>query len=92
LIRNASFTDYLLPTALDMPAIESVLLEEAEPDAPYGAKGVGEPPVIASPAAIVAAMRDATGRRLGRLPARPDELAGLAETEPERWIEPGSAP
>jgi xanthine dehydrogenase D subunit len=92
LIRNASFTDYLLPTALDMPAIESVLLEEAEPDAPYGAKGVGEPPLIASPAAIVAAMRVATGRRLGRLPVRPDELAGLAETEPESWIEPGSPP
>jgi CO/xanthine dehydrogenase Mo-binding subunit len=92
LIRNASFTDYLLPTALDMPAIESVLLEDAEPGAPYGAKGVGEPPLIASPAAIVAAMRRATGRRLGRLPVRPDELAGLAETEPERWIEPGSAP
>jgi xanthine dehydrogenase D subunit len=92
LIRNASFTDYLLPTALDMPAIESVLLEDAEPGAPYGAKGVGEPPLIASPPAIVAAMRQATGRRLGRLPVRPDELAGLAETEPERWIEPGSAP
>jgi CO/xanthine dehydrogenase Mo-binding subunit len=92
LIRNASFTDYLLPTALDMPSVTSVLVEEAEPDAPYGAKGVGEPPVIASPAAIAAAMRDASGHRLGRIPVLPDELAGIAETAPERWIEPGAAP
>ena len=63
-IRNASFTDYLLPTALDMPDIVSVLVEEAEPDAPYGAKGVGEPPLISSPAAICAAMREASGREL----------------------------
>ncbi|MBJ7600160.1 MAG: xanthine dehydrogenase subunit D [Candidatus Nephthysia bennettiae] len=92
LILNASFTDYLLPTSLDMPAVESTLVEEAEPEAPYGAKGVGEPPLIASPVAIAAAMRQATGRRLRRLPVRPDELAGLSETRPQRWIEPGTAP
>jgi CO/xanthine dehydrogenase Mo-binding subunit len=92
LIRNASFTDYLLPTTLDMPAVDSVLVEEAEPEAPYGVKGVGEPPLIASPVAIAAAMRQATGRRLRRVPVRPDEMAGLAETRPARWIEPGAAP
>jgi xanthine dehydrogenase D subunit len=92
LIRNASFTDYLLPTTLDMPAVDSVLVEEAEPEAPYGVKGVGEPPLIASPVAIAAAMRQATGRRLRRVPVRPDEMAGLAETRPARWIEPGTAP
>ena len=41
-ITNASFTDYLLPTTLDMPPVESVLIEDPEPDAPYGVKGVGE--------------------------------------------------
>jgi xanthine dehydrogenase D subunit len=92
LIRNASFTDYLLPTALDMPAVESVLVEEPEPEAPYGAKGVGEPPLIASPVAITGAMRQATGRPLRRIPVRPDELAGLGDTEPAHWIEPGRAP
>jgi CO/xanthine dehydrogenase Mo-binding subunit len=92
LIRNASFTDYLLPTTLDMPSIQSILVEEAERDAPYGAKGVGEPPLIASPVAIAAAMRKATGRRLRRIPVPPDELAGLTETRPERWIEPGTSP
>ena len=73
-ITNASFTDYLIPTALDMPPVESVLIEDPEPDAPYGVKGVGEPPTVVSTAAVVAAMRDATGRPLHRVPVRPDEI------------------
>jgi CO/xanthine dehydrogenase Mo-binding subunit len=76
-ITNASFTDYLIPTALDMPPVESVLIEDPEPHAPYGVKGVGEPPTVVSTAAIVAALRDATGRELTRAPVRVDELAGL---------------
>ena len=68
LITNASFTDYLIPTTLDMPPVESVLIEDPEPDAPYGVKGVGEPPTVVSTAAIVAALRDATGRELTRVP------------------------
>jgi CO/xanthine dehydrogenase Mo-binding subunit len=77
LITNASFTDYLIPTALDMPPVAAELVEEAEPDAPYGVKGVGEPPTVVSTAAIVAALRDATGRALVRAPVRPDEIVGL---------------
>jgi CO/xanthine dehydrogenase Mo-binding subunit len=78
LITNASFTDYLIPTTLDMPPVVSDLLEVPEPDAPYGAKGVGEPPTVVSTAAIVAALRDATGRDLTRVPVRPDEIVGLS--------------
>ncbi len=77
LITNASFTDYLIPTALDMPPVQSVLVEEAEPDAPYGVKGVGEPPTVVSTAAVVAALRDATGRELTRVPVKPDDIVGL---------------
>jgi CO/xanthine dehydrogenase Mo-binding subunit len=76
-ITNASFTDYLIPTALDMPPVSAELVEEPEPDAPYGAKGVGEPPTVVSTAAIVAALRDATGRELSRVPVRPDDIVGL---------------
>jgi CO/xanthine dehydrogenase Mo-binding subunit len=76
-IVNASFTDYLLPTALDMPHVESVLIEDPQPDAPYGVKGVGEPPTVVSTAAVVAAMRDATGKPLRRAPVRCDEIVGL---------------
>jgi CO/xanthine dehydrogenase Mo-binding subunit len=77
LITNASFTDYLIPTALDMPPVEAVLVEDPEPDAPYGAKGVGEPPTVVSTAAILSALRDATGRSLTRVPVRPDDIVGL---------------
>ena len=70
LVANASFTDYLLPTALDVPPIVSELVEEPEPDAPYGVKGVGEPPTVVSTAAVVAALRDATGRDLTRVPGQ----------------------
>jgi CO/xanthine dehydrogenase Mo-binding subunit len=77
LITNASFTDYLIPTTLDMPPVVSELIEEAEPDAPYGVKGVGEPPTVVSTAAVVAALRAATGRELTRVPVRPDDIVGL---------------
>jgi CO/xanthine dehydrogenase Mo-binding subunit len=77
LITNASFTDYLIPTALDMPPVETVLVEDPEPHAPYGVKGVGEPPTVVATAAILAALRDASGRELTRAPVRPDEIVGL---------------
>jgi CO/xanthine dehydrogenase Mo-binding subunit len=77
LITNASFTDYLIPTTLDMPPVEAVLLEDPEPDAPYGVKGVGEPPTVVSTAAILSALRDATGRELTRVPVRFDDIVGL---------------
>ena len=74
-IRNPSFTDYLIPTALDMPEVVAALVEEPEPGAPFGAKGVGEPPTISSSAAILAAIRDATGRPVTRAPVRPQDIA-----------------
>jgi CO/xanthine dehydrogenase Mo-binding subunit len=77
LITNASFTDYLIPTTLDMPPVVSELVEDPEPDLPYGAKGVGEPPTVVSTAAIVAALRDATGRELTRVPVKPDDIVGV---------------
>jgi CO/xanthine dehydrogenase Mo-binding subunit len=76
LVRNASFTDYLIPTALDMPEVViAALIEEPEPGAPFGAKGVGEPPTISSSAAVAAAIRDATGLALARIPIRPQDIA-----------------
>lgn len=77
-IQNASFTDYLLPTILDMPPVKMEILELADPDAPYGLKGVGEPPTIASTPAIVAALRDATGRELNRVPVKPEHIVGIS--------------
>jgi xanthine dehydrogenase D subunit len=74
-IRNPSFTDYLLPTFLDMPDVVASLVEEPDPQAPLGAKGVGEPPTISSTPAIVAAIRAAVGRDLPRVPVRPQDIA-----------------
>ncbi|HEY9288590.1 MAG TPA: molybdopterin cofactor-binding domain-containing protein, partial [Candidatus Dormibacteraeota bacterium] len=76
-VKNASFTDYLIPTILDMPPVVSELVEEPEPGLPYGAKGVGEPSTVVVPAAVVAALRHATGRELPRAPVKPDDLVGL---------------
>ncbi len=78
-VRNPSFTDYLIPTILDMPPVRAEVLELPQPEAPYGLNGVGEPPTIASTPAIVAALRAATGRPLTRVPVRPEELVGLTE-------------
>jgi CO/xanthine dehydrogenase Mo-binding subunit len=77
LVRNASFTDYLIPTVLDMPPVELDVLELGDPDSPYGLRGIGEPPTISSTPAIVAALRAATGRPLARVPVRPDDIVGL---------------
>ena len=73
-IRNPSFTDYLLPTILDMPPVKMDILELGDPNSPYGLKGVGEPPTISSGPAIVAAIRAATGREIDRVPVRPHDL------------------
>ena len=77
LVRNASFTDYLIPTVLDMPPVELDILELGDPDSPYGLRGIGEPPTISSTPAVVAALRAATGRPLPRVPVRPDDMVGL---------------
>jgi CO/xanthine dehydrogenase Mo-binding subunit len=73
-ILNASFTDYLLPTTLDMPRVVMDVLEHADPVAPYGLKGVGEPPNITTPPAVVAAVRAASGVALARMPVRPEHI------------------
>ncbi len=80
-VLNASFTDYLLPTILDMPPMRIEVLEHADPEAPYGLKGVGEPPNISTPPAIAAALRDASGRALSRIPVRPEHLVGIDPEE-----------
>ena len=76
LIRNPSFTDYLIPTILDMPPMRIDVLEYPDPHAPYGVRGVGEAPTISSGPAVAAAIRAATGLELPRVPIRPEHLTG----------------
>ncbi len=75
-IRNPSFTDYLIPTILDVPPMRIDVLEYPDPHAPYGLRGVGEPPTISSGPAIVAAIRAATGLDLTRVPVKPEDITG----------------
>ena len=78
MIANPSFTDYLIPTILDVPPMRIDVLEYPDPHAPYGVRGVGEPPTISSGPAVLAAIRAATGRDLTRVPVRPEHIAGPA--------------
>ncbi|MGW7482362.1 molybdopterin cofactor-binding domain-containing protein [Nonomuraea muscovyensis] len=74
-VLNPSFTDYLIPTVLDMPPMTLKILENPDPAAPYGLRGAGEPPTLSSTPAIAAAVRAATGRELTRVPIRPEDIA-----------------
>ena len=75
-IRNPSFTDYLLPTILDMPPMQIAVLEHADPHAPYGLRGVGEPPTISAGPAVAGAIRQAVGKPLSKVPIRPEHITG----------------
>jgi len=75
--RTDNLHDYLIPTIGDVPEIECLLVEDAEPSGPFGAKGVGEPALIPTAPAILGAIRHATGARIDRVPATPARI--LAE-------------
>lgn len=82
---NASFVDYKMPLALDMPPIRTIMLETApDPGGPFGAKGIGEDPIIAIGPAIANAIHDAIGVRFRAFPITPEKvLAALAATPPQ---------
>lgn len=71
LLRNASLLDYRMPTTLDVPNIETIIVEVPNPGHPYGVRGVGEVPIVPPPAAVANAIHDATGLRLRDLPMSP---------------------
>jgi len=71
---NANLLDYRLPTALDAPNVQSLLVEEASDYGPYGAKGIGEPPVVPVAPAIANAIYDAIGVRVTELPITPEKI------------------
>jgi len=68
---NASFLDYRMPTALDLPMIDPVIVEVPNPGHPFGVRGVGEVPIVAPPAAIANALYHALGIRFSHLPMNP---------------------
>ena len=72
--RNENLHDYLIPTIGDVPPITVHLIEDPEPLGPWGAKGVGEPALVATAPAILAAIHAATGVRMGMVPVTPYRL------------------
>jgi xanthine dehydrogenase D subunit len=76
-IRNPTFTDYVIPTFMDAPEVATRLIEEGGHWGPFGAKGIGESPTISSTPAIVSAIRAATGRDLTRVPVLPQDIVGI---------------
>lgn len=83
---NANFVDYKMPLAMDMPPIKTVIIENApDPGGPFGAKGVGEDPIVAIGPAIANAVYDATGVRFRHYPIKPEQvLAALAQLDNAR--------
>ncbi|MCI0546063.1 MAG: xanthine dehydrogenase family protein molybdopterin-binding subunit [Candidatus Rokubacteria bacterium] len=81
-LTNASLLDYRKLTAADLPRIETIIVEVPSPAGPFGARGVGEPPIVPAPAALANAIQDATGLRLTELPLTPERIAlGLAKRQ-----------
>jgi CO/xanthine dehydrogenase Mo-binding subunit len=68
---DRNFDTYRIPLATDLPPMEVIIVEEHEPTGPYGAKGVGEPPIVPTAPAIANAIAAATGQRFRKLPIRP---------------------
>jgi len=73
-MRNASFLDYRMPTSLDVPMIDTIIVEVPNPSHPFGVRGVGETPIVPPPAAIANAIFAATGKRLTDLPMSPPKV------------------
>ncbi|MDD4833862.1 MAG: molybdopterin-dependent oxidoreductase [Lutispora sp.] len=74
IIKNNNFSKYIIPTSMDMPDICSIIVEDEESTGPYGAKGIGEPVMLAAMPAILNAIHDAVGIRVTKLPASPDYI------------------
>jgi xanthine dehydrogenase molybdenum-binding subunit len=80
-MANATFLDYRIPTALDLPMIETIIVEVPNPGHPYGVRGVGEASIAPPPAALSAAIRHAVGIDLVELPMRPDRILAALEAD-----------
>ena len=103
-VLNPTFLDYKVPTTVDVPEMENLVVETAHEDGPYGARGVGEPGVAPVPAAIGNAILDATGVQMKALPlkaervlralreARGDGPASASASATEDGLGPGRGP
>jgi len=73
-VLNPNFRDYVMPGPLDLPPIQSILVEPIDPNGPFGAKGIGEPALNPAPAAVANAIYNAIGVRATELPITPEKI------------------
>ena len=76
-MANSTLLDYRMPIAMDVPLIDTVIVEVPNPGHPYGVRGVGEVNIVPPPAAIANAINNATGLRMTELPMKPNKLMEL---------------
>src|SRR3989454_4710950 len=81
-LTNPSLLDYRKLTSADLPNIETIIVEKPSPHGPFGARGVGEPPIVPAPAAIANAIHDATGVRITEAPLTPERIALAIAAQP----------
>ncbi len=80
-IRNNSFSDYLIPTAVDVPIMQVHMHVEEYPDGPYGAKGAGELPLVGAPGAYMSAMEQAIGKKINHIPFGAEDALQLMDAK-----------
>ncbi len=88
-IKHNRFTNYLIPTALDVPDLDKIIIEAPETTAPYGAKGIGEPVMIAVAPAILNAIYNAVGVRITEIPITPERLLKAIKDNGKNKLEEG---
>ena len=71
-INNPNLTDYIIPTSLDTPEINSIIIEEGYSRGPFGAKGIGEQPLVGVPPAYIGAVENALGAEFFEIPLTPE--------------------
>jgi xanthine dehydrogenase molybdenum-binding subunit len=86
-MANATFLDYRMPTSLDLPMVETILVEVANPGSPHGIRGVGEVPIVPPMAAVANAIQNAVGVRLTELPMSPDRVVAALKSAKEGYQE-----
>jgi CO/xanthine dehydrogenase Mo-binding subunit len=83
-MTNSSYLDYRMPTCLDLPMIDTVIVEVPNPGHPYGVRGVGEVPIVPPPAAVANAIYRAIGVRMNQLPMSPGRVVKAIKQEEEK--------
>ena len=86
-MANPTFLDYRMPTTLDLPLIETVLVEVPNPGSPHGIRGVGEVPLVPPMAAIANAIYQATSQRMRELPMSPERIVAASQMSESKFQE-----